>query len=279
MSFWNTDKLVLKQSQQKLIEPFEPQFAKQGAYELSLGPEAFITSEPNATKQVLAAGDQLSIPPGQFGLLLTEEVVTIPDDTLAFISVRFTIKRRGLVNVSGFHVDPGFSGRLKFAVYNAGSQPIVVARGERVFMIWFSDLSAASPDPYQGEASGQKAITSQDVMFIQGEVASPAALNKKMEELKAEYQQRLTALDDKISTWRGATIGILSSLIVGVVVGTILLALRLFFQSPSPPQSLPAQVAQPTATAQESNNRSAGQGQNPTNAQANKAAVKPAPSK
>src|SRR5438105_3931702 len=140
MSFWNTDKLVLKQSQQKLIEPFEPQFAKQGAYELSLGPEAFITSEPNATKQVLAHGDQLSIPPGQFGLLLTEEVVTIPDDAIGFISVRFTIKRRGLVNVSGFHVDPGFSGRLKFAVYNAGSQPIVVSRGERVFMIWFSDM-------------------------------------------------------------------------------------------------------------------------------------------
>ncbi|MGH9908008.1 MAG: dCTP deaminase domain-containing protein [Pyrinomonadaceae bacterium] len=251
MSFWNTDKLVLKQSQQKLIEPFEPQFAKQGAYELSLGPEAFITSEPNATKQMLSAGDQLSIPAGQFGLLLTEEVVTIPDDAIGFISVRFTIKRRGLVNVSGFHVDPGFSGRLKFAVYNAGSQPIVVSRGERVFMIWFSDLSASTPDPYQGESLGQKEITSQDVMFIQGEVASPAALNKKIEELKGEYQQRLTALDDKIATWRGVTIGILTSLIVGVVVGAILLALRLFFDGASPPHTLPA--AQPSATVQESN--------------------------
>lgn len=186
MSFWNTDKLVLKQSQQKLIEPFESQFAKQGAYELSLGPEAFITSEPNATKQVLAAGEQLSIPPGQFGLLLTEEVVTIPDDAIGFISVRFTIKRRGLVNVSGFHVDPGFSGRLKFAVYNAGSQPIVVSRGERVFMIWFSDMSASTPDPYQGQGSGQNEITSQDVMFIQGEVASPAVLKKQIDSLEKE---------------------------------------------------------------------------------------------
>ena len=69
MSFWNTDKLVLKQSQRKLIEPFEAQFAKQGAYELSLGPEAFITSEPNATKTTLEFGQQLSIPPGQFGLI------------------------------------------------------------------------------------------------------------------------------------------------------------------------------------------------------------------
>jgi dCTP deaminase len=276
MSFWNTDKLIIKQKSQSLITPFDSKFAKQGAYELSLGPEAFLTSEPNATKTTLKDGEQLSIPPGQFGLLLTEEKVTIPSDAIGFISVRFTIKRRGLVNVSGFHVDPGFSGRLKFAVYNAGSQPIVVARGERVFMIWFSDLSAATSDPYQGQGSGQKEITSQDVMFIQGEVASPAALNKKIEELKADYQQRLTALDDKISTWRGVTIGILSSLTVGVVVGVIVLALRFFLQSPSPPQG-PPPLAQPSATAQESNDRSQGQGQTPANAQSNDAAVKTAP--
>ncbi len=271
MSFWNTDKLVLKQSQQKLIEPFDRKFAKQGAYELSLGPEAFITAEPNATKKKLAEGDQLSIPPGQFGLLLTEEVVTIPDDVIAFISVRFTIKRRGLVNVSGFHVDPGFSGRLKFAVYNAGSQPIVVSRGERVFMIWFSDLSASTSDPYKGESSGQKEITSQDVMFIQGEVASPAALNRKIEDLKGEYERRLAILDDKIATWRGVTIGILTSLIVG----TILLAVRLILQSPGPIQAPPTESAQPRATVQESNRHPPAAEKDSATTQNNNREVKP----
>jgi dCTP deaminase len=250
MSFWNTDRLILRQSKEKLVEPFDRQFAKQGAYELSLGPEAFITSEPNATKKTLAVGEQLSIPPGQFGLLLTEEVVTVPDDTIGFISVRFTIKRRGLVNVSGFHVDPGFSGRLKFAVYNAGSQPIVVSRGERIFMIWFSDLTASTSDPYRGGGTGQNAITSQDVMFIQGEVASPAALSKKIEDLKAEYQQGFKTLEDKIATWRGVTIGILSSVIVGVVVGIILLALRLLFDGSPAPQHIPTAIPQPSPTVQ-----------------------------
>jgi dCTP deaminase len=242
MSFWNTDRLVLKQNQQKLIEPFDPQFAKQGAYELSLGPEVFITSEPNATKRELALGEQLSIPPGQFGLLLTEEVVTVPDDAIAFISVRFTIKRRGLVNVSGFHVDPGFSGRLKFAVYNAGSQSIVVARGERVFMIWFSDMNATTPDPYQGVSAGQKEITSQDVMFIQGEVASPAALKKQIDELRKDHDQRLTTLDgemkqklstldDKIATWRQITITVLTALGFGILLLVVREALQ---RTPSP---------------------------------------------
>lgn len=261
MSFWSTKRLVFRQSQKALVEPFNKEFAKQGAYELSLGPDAFVTTEPNATKQTLEPGEQLVIPPGQFGLLLTEEVVTIPNDVIGFISVRFTIKRRGLVNVSGFHVDPGFTGRLKFAVYNAGSQNIILSRGERVFMIWFSDLTEATPDPYEGGSAGQNQITSQDVMFISGEVASPAALKKQIEDLKSEYERRLTVLDDKIGTWRSITIGILTSLIVGVVVGVILLMLRLFVENPSP-QPLPTEGVRPAVTIQESDRNSREGGNN-----------------
>jgi dCTP deaminase len=186
MSFWSTRRLLSRQEESNLIRPFDKQFAKQGAYERSLGPDVFITSEADQTKQTLENGKQVSIPPGQFGLLITEEVVTIPQDAIGFISVRFTIKRRGLVNVSGFHVDPGFSGRLQFAVYNAGSQSIVLARGDRVFMIWFSDLTDRTPDPYNGKNFGQMQISSDDVMYIKGEVASPAVLKKKIEGLERE---------------------------------------------------------------------------------------------
>jgi dCTP deaminase len=255
MSFWNTDRLVLKQSQKELIQPFDPQFAKQGAYELSLGPEAFITSEPNATKQTLAVGGQLSIPPGQFGLLLTEEVVTIPGDTIAFISVRFTIKRRGLVNVSGFHVDPGFSGRLKFAVYNAGSQNIIVSRGERIFMIWFSDMNAVTPDPYQGKSAGQKEITSQDVMFIQGEVASPAALKSKIDDVKNEFERRLTVLDNKMS--------VVITLLVTLLVGSLLLILKMSIESSPSPQN--QQISPPNINASAPAINSSKQSNDPSN--------------
>jgi dCTP deaminase len=48
--------------------------------------------------------------------------------------MKFKIKQRGLVNVSGFHVDPGYSGKLLFSVYNAGPRSIVLTRGEPVFV-------------------------------------------------------------------------------------------------------------------------------------------------
>ena len=154
MSFWTTEKLKREQTRtplEPLIAPFDVKRVKQGAYELSLGPEAFVTSGPSGTKKKLRSREQMAIPAGQFALLLTEEVVRIPNNAIGFISVRFSLKRRGIVNVSGFHVDSGFVGRLKFAVYNAGSQKIVVARGEPIFMIWYSELSEPTADLYKGD--------------------------------------------------------------------------------------------------------------------------------
>jgi dCTP deaminase len=138
MSFWNSEKLLTKHGEVKaFIDPWDDKRVQHAAYELSLGPEAFITTKGTKKRLDVARDKQIEIPPGQFGLLLTEESVSIPHDAIGFISIKFNIKQRGLVNVSGFHVDPGFTGRLKFAVYNAGSQNIVLSYKSPVFMIWF----------------------------------------------------------------------------------------------------------------------------------------------
>lgn len=202
MSFWNSEKLRQKQTTDKIIEPFEPKRIKHGAYDLSLGPEVFVSTKREGTKQELSTNEQIIIPPGQFGLLLTQEVVAVPKYAIGFISIKFSIKMQGLVNVSGFHVDPGFRGRLKFAVYNAGSQNIPLSRGEPVFIIWFSDLSGATDDVYNGEHSKQTGITSYDVRQLQGEIASPAELKKQIDELKLEF-----------NTWRGVIITLLITIL------------------------------------------------------------------
>jgi dUTPase len=87
------------------------------------------TADPTTvTVRKLGEGEAFTIPPGQFAFLLTEEVVSVPADALAFISVRARTKFRGLVNVSGFHVDPGYRGQLTFSVFNAGPAPIHLKR-------------------------------------------------------------------------------------------------------------------------------------------------------
>src|SRR5947208_14665852 len=108
MAFWSSEKLKQRVEGGNLINPYDPMRIEHGAYELSVGPETFLTSDPSGKKQRLDEQGQVVIPPGQLGLLVTDEEVTVPLDAISLISIKTSIKFRGLVNVSGFHVDPGF---------------------------------------------------------------------------------------------------------------------------------------------------------------------------
>src|SRR5262249_32473696 len=140
---------------------------------------------------------------GQFDLLTTREVVTVQVDRIAFISIRAGIKFRGLVNVSGFHVDPGFEGHLKFAVHNAGSQPVVLDQKQPIFVIWFSELDDVADDPSPNKPRGRYIITSDDVTRIQGEVASPAELKKRIDELERKVANVLWLLSILVGIFGG----------------------------------------------------------------------------
>lgn len=184
MAFWSSEKLEERSQGGSLIAPYDPNRVKHGGYELSVGPESFLTSDQSGKKQQLEPTGQVVIPPGQLGLLLTDEQVTVPLDAIGFISIKASIKFRGLVNVSGFHVDPGFKGRLKFSVYNAGSQNVVLSRNQPAFLIWFSDLDRETKKPYNGDHQNQTEITAEDVMRLQGEIASPGQLRKEIKDLQ-----------------------------------------------------------------------------------------------
>jgi dCTP deaminase len=123
---------------------------------------------------------------------------------------------RGLVNVSGFHVDPGFRGRLKFSVYNAGSEAIVLDVGERLFPIWFYELPEDNEDEYNGRHKGQMTITSEDAMRLQGEVASPAALKKEIDEIRST-----------VANWKAATTGALITAVATALAAIVAAVVKL----------------------------------------------------
>jgi dCTP deaminase len=223
--FWTSEKLKERAAKETLlIKPYYESRVKHGAYELSLGNEAFITSDDKKTKQVLEDGEQVVIPSGQLALLITKEEIQVPHDAIGFISIKAGIKFSGLVNVSGFHVDPGFSGKLKFSVYNAGSRDTVLSNGQNVFLIWFCDLDRKTSDPYKGDHANQKEISSQDVMKLLGEVHSPAALDK-----------RLISLEHSVSTIKWIVI----TLFVAAITGTIGYLAKNFVDGKAPSSQVP----------------------------------------
>jgi dCTP deaminase len=150
MSFWSSQSL--RSRLPGLINPFDPNRIDSASYELCLGEEVYISSFPNTPqkdrkKVFLKERETVAIPPGQFAFLRTAEEISVPIDAIAFISIKFGAKAKGIINVSGFHVDPGYKGRLVFAVFNAGPLNCHVECGQRLFSIWFANLDEADEHP------------------------------------------------------------------------------------------------------------------------------------
>jgi dCTP deaminase len=157
MSFWSGEKLAANPS---VVTGFSSDHVDANAYNLHMGNCYFRTADDlggeDQKKTTLSPGESFIIPAGQFAFLLTKETVNVPANAMAFISMRTGIKFQGLINVSGFHVDPGYSGKLIYAVYNASPSPVQICEGDPIFKIWFADLDRRSDQRYLFQRSCTK---------------------------------------------------------------------------------------------------------------------------
>ena len=201
MTFWSGE--ALKERLHEIIDAPNPDPGRIdcAAYTLSVGPEYYVsptdqTSDAKSRSLMLLDENKaFAIPPGQFAYMQTEERVMVPDNAIAFISIRARYKWKGLVNVSGFHVDPGYKGRLTFAVLNAGPTPIHLRRGEQCFLIWYADLDRVS--------NSKKTKPTKDhidllfVNSIAGELHSLDGLANRIRDTEKELHLRISAVENK----------------------------------------------------------------------------------
>lgn len=126
---------------------------------------------------------------------MTEEDVSVPSDAIALISMRAKYKFKGLINVSGFHVDPGWYGKLIFSVYNAGPTEVILERGEPAFLIVYADLEKASSGiyTYTGSSKGQSKIPKDFVELLQSDVFSTHKLIDKLDshQVRIDHLERI----------------------------------------------------------------------------------------
>lgn len=203
MAFWSSQTLEAKLA--GLVNPPNPTLVDCNAVTLRVGPEIFITPHIDEvytqTKRQLGTDEPFQIPPEQFAFILTEERVTVPPEAMALISMKATYKMQGLINVSGFHVDPGLDGPLIFAVFNAGPSPVHLQRGLPLFLIWFADLDAPSEKRKSGSA--EATIPPKLIAHLTNATDSLFALDKRLKEeveKRREEDDKLTKLVHDIET-------------------------------------------------------------------------------
>jgi dCTP deaminase len=255
--FWSGEKLRAELHKNSIITDYDERRVDHACYKMRVGAEVYVspTGEPgdsrNKPKTLLASGpapdflgDTFAIPSGQFGFIITEETVTIPSNVLAFISMRATYKFQGLVNVSGFHVDPTYKGKLIFSVFNAGPNAVHLRRGEQCFQIWFADLSSPCKE---GETSGYNEIPSKLIGPIAEGVQSFSSLNSKIDESAKKLSDRVGTLEREqaVIKWASAlAIGALVTLGLKNCSATPTTATSVMY---TPAPSVPA-LAQPSPT-------------------------------
>lgn len=260
--FWSGETLLLNKS---VITDFDENQVDANAYNLRMGNVLFKTAEITGQHQGklrLKDKESFVIPAGQFAFLLTKEEVNIPRNVMAFISMRTRIKYQGLINVSGFHVDPGYKGKLIYAVYNASPSPVQLSEDDPAFKIWFCSLDRTSGDKYVYTKAGVYDIDNDIVRGMSREINSLQAMTEKIRNLEAKvelkFAEQKPTIDGLKMAWDTITRGVVIALLVTLVtflipivwgVGNRLLPaiLNLHTAQPSPaPPPAPAPTPTPT---------------------------------
>ena len=163
------------------VDQFRESNLKEACYDLGIGDEVFL-SEKRIPKRLSDKDPYVILPPGQFALVKTLERIRVPREYVAFISIRSKLKFQGLINISGFHVDPTYEGHLIFSVQNVGPNDIRLKFREPAFMIMWSRLSM----PYREEKvrpPGYDRITLDMMAQLGGPSVTLVSLQKRIDEL------------------------------------------------------------------------------------------------
>jgi hypothetical protein len=134
MAFWSSQTLAARVAE--LTHPPVPKDAIDcNSITLRVGREIYVTPELEEahirTKQQLRNNQGFLIPPGQFAYLMTEEIVKVPNNAMAFISMKATFKMKGLVNVSGFLPIRAGPARLSLRCLMLALRRFICIRGYR----------------------------------------------------------------------------------------------------------------------------------------------------
>ena len=169
------------------FDPFLIDAVDDAAYRLRLGDEVFLSTADKP--RILTERDPfVTIKPGDFALLKTHERVTLPKDKIGLITLRHTLKVHGLMNVSGFHVDPGFSGKLVFSVVNVGPNDIVLRFEEQLFMIFLATLESSTTIAIAHRHQDQRNFSLEDMLAIRGRSASLVHMENRIRELETNVR-------------------------------------------------------------------------------------------
>ncbi|MGR8927034.1 dCTP deaminase domain-containing protein (plasmid) [Rhizobium leguminosarum] len=125
-------------------------------YELRMGTVYYDLTE-GGKRFALKPGEVALIKPGHRVVLITAEVLKIPNDILVRVVSKGALFSVGLSPVATY-ADPGFNGNLGIVTQNVSDKFVELPQGEAIAKADFSQLTAPAAHLYQGQHGFQVGI-------------------------------------------------------------------------------------------------------------------------
>ena len=146
--------------------------------------DIFQESKPTKSTSPSQSMDFVDLRQGQMAFVLTSETITLPSDIGALMfSKSGGLAERGILITNTGHIDPGYSGKLRYAVVNMGNSPFHLKKGDfLVKVMFFKMFKAASPD-WKELHDATSDPTSHQISLLG---TSLAAINSKIDQTARE---------------------------------------------------------------------------------------------
>ena len=122
------------------IDPFIEPNVKATSIELTLADIVIAGKGGKAVSGV----KELLLSAGATAQVSTKEQVDLPRDYMARAGATARLSRSGIVTSLGLCIEPGFKGRLRFSLFNAGTAPFRLRAGEPVVSL---EITRLAPPP------------------------------------------------------------------------------------------------------------------------------------
>lgn len=141
----------------------------------------------------------LVVKPGELVYVMSEEQVDLPIDMKADLSLKRKISHLGIQVLGGSSVDPGYKGRLVFALHNLSTRPFPLQPGRKLIAAQFYKLSAEETPPENSRVPEPLYEFPDDLVQLMAvyEPATTEGLRQSVHELTRMVEDLKRQIEDK----------------------------------------------------------------------------------
>lgn len=151
-----------------VVEPFDEAIVRENGLDLRLGDEVCMLVESNDVFDPYSSdidifrfyrcwrAREFIIEPHRRYLLTTVEYLKVPPELMAFVELRSTLARLGLV-IPPTIIDGGFEGQITIELQGS-TFPVKLRAGTRFLHVVFAKVASPIERPYSGRYQGQRGV-------------------------------------------------------------------------------------------------------------------------